>query len=90
MNEFLEIKEDGKIPQKKYLNPLREYYDKLPIIDRKKEFVERVVKETGKNETTIYRWINGEFQPASKLERELIARITRISERKLFPQTDKL
>jgi hypothetical protein len=68
------------------MDTLKEYYDSLPIINRKRLFIDKIVKETGRNIVTVYRWINGECKPQSKLERRLLSKFTGIAQKRLFPK----
>jgi hypothetical protein len=67
---------------------LSDYYKNLgdrPIYP-KQEFREALMRETGKREATVYRWLNGTLIPG-KLEREAIARLTNKSVSELFPES---
>lgn len=76
------------LPIKKY-QTLKEFYENQPTSTRKKAFIDKLVKKTGKSEVNIYRWINGVFEPNSLLDRKLIAKMTGISEDVLFPKSVK-
>ena len=62
------------------MNALREYYDSLP--DPKAELKKKLLKATGRDETTITRWING-TKPNSKVERQIISQITGLTLKQL-------
>jgi hypothetical protein len=66
---------------------LSDYYQNLgdkPTYP-KQEFREAVMRETGKGEATVYRWLNGTLIPG-KLEREAIAKLTNKKMEELFPE----
>ncbi len=57
---------------------LREYYNSLSPVSPRTELVHKLLKATGKDRSTITRWLSGKAEPQSKLERELIESLTGI------------
>lgn len=86
MQQLLTQKDLPNVPKERYLTPFGEFYENLPTMDDKRAFIDKVISETGKNRVSVYRWINGDFQPEAKLERKLISDITGIPEETLFPK----
>lgn len=83
----IELKNSG--PMK-----LNDYYKQLKgQPPPQKEFREKIAKECGVSDMTVYRWLSGEIVP-EKLKREKIAEITGLPVDELFPNlpdgTDKL
>lgn len=64
---------------------LFELYDSLGDKTPKTEFREKLTRECGVAEMTLYRWLNGTVTP-DKLKREKIAQVTGISVEELFPK----
>lgn len=64
---------------------LKEYYESLPErVTPKKEFRDKIAKECGVTEMTVFRWLKGEVVP-DKLKREKLAELTGESIDALFP-----
>ncbi|MCK9629128.1 MAG: hypothetical protein M0R37_11125 [Bacteroidales bacterium] len=61
-------------------NALRKYYEKLP--NAQKDFKRILLERTGRDATTINRWINGDV-PQAKLERDLVAEMTGLTLKEL-------
>jgi transcriptional regulator with XRE-family HTH domain len=64
---------------------LNEYYKQLqdqPSPQR--EFRQKIAKECGVSEMTVFRWLSGEVVP-EKLKREKVAEITGLTVEELFP-----
>lgn len=59
---------------------LRQYYENLPNAQR--EFKATLLEKTGRDTTTINRWINGDV-PKTRLERALVAEITGLTFKQL-------
>lgn len=85
MQEIIENKSIENIPVNRYITPLRSYYDSLPY-SKKRTLLKRLSAKTGKSESTVRRWINGDFQPESLLEKKLIATITKLPITLIFPE----
>ena len=67
------------------MSNLKNYYQSLPSEKKseKKVFIEKIAEKTGKDTSTVYRWINGETEP-SLLEKKEIAKIARKPIKELF------
>jgi hypothetical protein len=65
---------------------LRDYYNELS--DKEKaEFRDKVIKKTGRNMTTYYRWLNDCNRPSYN-DQKAIARVAGVPVRELFPEKE--
>lgn len=63
---------------------LRDYYNGLSE-EQKVDFRDKVVKETGRNTATFYRWVNDQNRP-SYSDQKLIARMAGQRAKEMFPK----
>jgi len=63
---------------------LQDYFKDLRKTNPQREFIEKVSKECGVSDNTIYYWIKNNNAP--KLAKEKIAEITGIEVTELFPE----
>lgn len=62
---------------------LKDYYESLSPNSPRKEIRDRILKECGITEMTLYRWISGDVIP-EKLKQEKVAEITGVPVDDLF------
>lgn len=68
---------------------LKDYYEALPRQSSpKSDFIKRVTRECGVEPCTVRNWIKGSFNPGRREQRSVLARITGIPERELFPNCE--
>ena len=68
---------------------LKEYYDGLPEKSApKSDFIREVTRVCGVTPCTVRNWIKGSFNPGRREQRSILARITGIPERELFPNCE--
>jgi hypothetical protein len=60
----------------------KEYIDSLP--NQRNEEISKLMKLCRVNESTVYRWLRGDFTP-SPLKRKVISEYLKIPENELFP-----
>lgn len=67
------------------MSNLKKFYQTLPIAKTSERtlFVKKIIEVTGKDQSTVYRWINGETEP-SLLEKKTIAKIAKKPLKELF------
>lgn len=60
----------------------KEYIDSLP--NQRNEEISKLMKLCRVNESTVYRWLRGDFTP-DPLKRKVISEYLKIPENELFP-----
>jgi hypothetical protein len=66
---------------------LKDYYYGLSDEDRA-DFKEKVIRRTGRNVVTFYRWLREKNRPSSYNDQKAIARIAGVPVRELFPEKE--
>jgi hypothetical protein len=60
------------------MKALVKYYKSLSPLSPRAELVQTLMEKTGRDRSTISRWLNGSSSPQTKLERECVEQITGI------------
>ena len=58
------------------MKALRDYYRSLSPLSPRAELIKTLMDKTGRDRSTISRWMNGSSSPQTKLERECVEQIT--------------
>lgn len=72
----------NKMNIKKIKMRFKEYIDSLP--NQRNEEISKLMKLCRVNESTVYRWLRGDFTP-DPLKRKVISEYLKIPENELFP-----
>lgn len=76
-------KENGKI------NTLKDWYQNLPQVTYPKlEVVKHLMRETGKSESCVKKWLLGNNTPSDSRDRELLSQVSGIPVENLFNKVD--